>query len=260
MWKLRKSDSRQFPETILDKLPSFYDYFFPSSQVFLLKDITPFTDPSEVKTLPLLLDSSHLASQVWVFSFMNRKQKDSTLRRARWAEGSVSFISSALHRPRERPIEAYHIPTASLPGVDLSELIHTAESWGWPWTPDRPACTSQVLGLQVYTTIPIMLSWGSSTELCEVGKHSVNWVISTTSKTSFGTFFQYSGQGDGEGRCLGNHTQTQDFLSPLFLSLPLLDVPHVPVPQDTWLAVVKAPQVFTTGKTLTWPIVQLGPV
>lgn len=64
MWKLRKSDSRQFPETILDKLPSFYDYFFPSSQVFLLKDITPFTDPSEVKTLPLLLDSSHLASEV----------------------------------------------------------------------------------------------------------------------------------------------------------------------------------------------------
>lgn len=102
MWELRKSDSHQFPETILDKLASFYDYFFPSSQVFLLKDSTPFKDPLEVKTLPVLLDPSHLASQVLVFSSMNRKQKNSTLRRARQAEGSVSFISSALHRPRER--------------------------------------------------------------------------------------------------------------------------------------------------------------
>lgn len=44
MWELRKSDSRQFPETILDKLPSFYDYFFPQAKYFYSR----ITHPSRI--------------------------------------------------------------------------------------------------------------------------------------------------------------------------------------------------------------------
>lgn len=73
MWKLRKSDSCQFPEIILDKFASFYD-FPPQAKYFSLKGSIPSKTPLEVKALAVLLDPSHLPSQALVFSSMKRKQ------------------------------------------------------------------------------------------------------------------------------------------------------------------------------------------
>lgn len=201
----------------------------------------------------MLLDPSHLASQALIFSSINRK-KDSTLRQARKAEGSVSFISSALHRPRERPLDAYHIPTALLPGVDLSELIHMAESWGWPWTPNRPACTSLIpacigiTGIHHHTYYAIMgikprAVWGRQTlrQLSHI--HDL--------KDKFWHIFPVFWPGRERGPVVGEPCPDSGLSQPSLSSL---------CPQDTWLAVVKVPQVFTIEKTLTWPTVQLGPV
>jgi hypothetical protein len=56
MWKLRKSNSCQFPKTVVDKLEALYDYFFLHAKYVSFKGSIPLKNPLQANALPVLLD------------------------------------------------------------------------------------------------------------------------------------------------------------------------------------------------------------